>query len=161
MLLMILDETDELSKLLMGAETSLHTRSLEDNPRRVLRFDDSYHCSSHTHHRTWHPPILDRPCSALPSQIDFDKVIGRSLIFRQKLRLTQLVMDQGQIAEFASPVELLRDQHSMFHAVCGHLKLVLTKLTRSQLCRATGKTEFTNLQKMASEAEKMRSRSSA
>ncbi|WVO13896.1 hypothetical protein L204_101520 [Cryptococcus depauperatus] len=57
--------------------------------------------------------------------IDFDKV---------------LVMDQGNIAEFDSPAELIRDHKSRFYA----------------LCKATGRTEFRNLKNMAIEAEKKR-----
>ncbi|KAK8849677.1 hypothetical protein IAR55_005012 [Kwoniella newhampshirensis] len=57
--------------------------------------------------------------------IDFDKV---------------MVMDQGHIAEFASPAELLRDHKSKFYA----------------LCKATGRTEFGNLKTMAMEAERKR-----
>ncbi|KAL7425146.1 hypothetical protein Q5752_000834 [Cryptotrichosporon argae] len=57
--------------------------------------------------------------------IDFDRV---------------LVMDQGRIAEFASPAELLRDHKSRFYA----------------LCKATGRSEFKNLKEMALEAERKR-----
>ncbi|KIR78450.1 ATP-binding cassette transporter [Cryptococcus gattii EJB2] len=57
--------------------------------------------------------------------IDFDKV---------------LVMDRGNIAEFASPADLLRDHKSRFYS----------------LCKATGRTEFKNLKEMASEAERKR-----
>ncbi|OCF33530.1 ATP-binding cassette transporter [Kwoniella heveanensis BCC8398] len=57
--------------------------------------------------------------------IDFDKV---------------LVMDQGRIAEFASPAELLRDHRSKFYS----------------LCKATGRTEFKNLKALAMEAERKR-----
>ncbi|WVQ95827.1 hypothetical protein IAU59_002926 [Kwoniella sp. CBS 9459] len=57
--------------------------------------------------------------------IDFDKV---------------LVMDQGRIAEYASPAELLRDHRSKFYS----------------LCKATGRTEFKNLKSMAMEAERKR-----
>ncbi|ODO00841.1 ATP-binding cassette transporter [Cryptococcus wingfieldii CBS 7118] len=57
--------------------------------------------------------------------IDFDKVI---------------VMDRGNIAEFASPAELLRDHKSKFYA----------------LCRATGRTEFKNLKALAADAERKR-----
>ncbi|WWC65828.1 uncharacterized protein I303_108450 [Kwoniella dejecticola CBS 10117] len=60
--------------------------------------------------------------------IDFDKV---------------LVMDQGRIAEFASPAELLRDHRSKFYS----------------LCKATGRTEFKNLKTMALEAERKKNRS--
>lgn len=57
--------------------------------------------------------------------IDFDKV---------------LVMDRGNIAEFASPADLLRDHKSRFYS----------------LCKATGRTEFKNLKEMALEAERKR-----
>ncbi|KAE8542519.1 hypothetical protein D1P53_001298 [Cryptococcus gattii VGV] len=57
--------------------------------------------------------------------IDFDKV---------------LVMDRGNIAEFASPADLLRDHKSKFYS----------------LCKATGRTEFKNLKEMALEAERKR-----
>ncbi|WVQ74986.1 hypothetical protein IAR50_004594 [Cryptococcus sp. DSM 104548] len=57
--------------------------------------------------------------------IDFDKVI---------------VMDRGNIAEFASPAELLRDHKSKFYA----------------LCKATGRAEFKNLKALAAEAERKR-----
>ncbi|WWD04597.1 hypothetical protein V865_002668 [Kwoniella europaea PYCC6329] len=60
--------------------------------------------------------------------IDFDKV---------------LVMDQGRIAEFASPAELLRDHKSKFYA----------------LCKATGRTEFKNLKELAMQAERKKRRS--
>ncbi|WWC73697.1 uncharacterized protein I206_107669 [Kwoniella pini CBS 10737] len=55
--------------------------------------------------------------------IDFDKV---------------LVMDQGRIAEYASPADLLRNHKSKFYS----------------LCKATGRTEFKNLKTMAIEAER-------
>ncbi|OXG63652.1 ATP-binding cassette transporter [Cryptococcus neoformans CHC193] len=57
--------------------------------------------------------------------IDFDKV---------------LVMDRGNIAEFASPADLLRNHKSRFYS----------------LCKATGRTEFKNLKEMALEAERKR-----
>nr|XP_019043546.1 ATP-binding cassette transporter [Kwoniella bestiolae CBS 10118]OCF22476.1 ATP-binding cassette transporter [Kwoniella bestiolae CBS 10118] len=60
--------------------------------------------------------------------IDFDKV---------------LVMDQGRIAEFASPAELLRDHKSKFYA----------------LCKATGRTEFKTLKELAMQAERKQRRS--
>ncbi|WRT69694.1 uncharacterized protein IL334_006684 [Kwoniella shivajii] len=60
--------------------------------------------------------------------IDFDKV---------------LVMDQGRIAEFASPATLLRDHKSKFYS----------------LCKATGRTEFANLKTLAMEADRKKRRS--
>ncbi|CAK9783969.1 P-loop containing nucleoside triphosphate hydrolase protein [Cutaneotrichosporon oleaginosum] len=59
--------------------------------------------------------------------IDFDKV---------------LVMHRGNIAEYASPAELLRDSKSRFYA----------------LCRATGRSEFKHLREAAFEAERRRAR---
>ncbi|KAK4686614.1 hypothetical protein P7C73_g3512, partial [Tremellales sp. Uapishka_1] len=61
--------------------------------------------------------------------IDFDKV---------------LVMDRGQVSEYASPAELLRDHKSKFYA----------------LCKATGRMEFKNLKEMAVAAERKRTKSS-
>lgn len=82
------------------------------------------------------------------NQIDFDTV---------------LVMDQGRIAEYASPAELLRDHKSRFYSVSMLLSLCLCALplgdsilTRQQLCRATGKVEFRNLKRLAMEAERKR-----
>jgi len=62
-------------------------------------------------------------------------------------------MDKGNIAEFASPAELLRDHKSKFYAVrCRSHGERCIKLTK-QLCKATGKTEFKNLKEMAIAAE--------
>jgi len=61
-------------------------------------------------------------------------------------------MDKGNIAEFASPAELLRDHKSMFYAVSPPFTVYLAKLTM-KLCKATGKTEFKNLKEMAKAAE--------
>jgi hypothetical protein len=61
-------------------------------------------------------------------------------------------MDKGNIAEFASPAELLRNHKSKFYAVSviylGRIWLMM------QLCKATGKTEFQNLKEMAKAAER-------
>lgn len=51
-------------------------------------------------------------------------------------------MDRGNIVEYASPAELLRDHKSRFYA----------------LCKATGKAEFKELKTMASEAERSRTK---
>ncbi|EIW71535.1 hypothetical protein TREMEDRAFT_42903 [Tremella mesenterica DSM 1558] len=56
-----------------------------------------------------------------------------------------LVMDKGRLVEFSSPAELLRNPKSRFYA----------------LCKATGKTEFKNLKRMATEAERRKSPSSS
>jgi hypothetical protein len=50
-------------------------------------------------------------------QIDFDKVIGKYGARGKASGSCNVVMDQGRIAEFASPAELLRDHKSMFYAV--------------------------------------------
>lgn len=55
-----------------------------------------------------------------------------------------LVMHRGAIAEYAAPAELLRDPKSRFYG----------------LCRATGRSEFRNLRKMAFEAERRRGEAS-
>ncbi|EJU00344.1 multidrug resistance-associated ABC transporter [Dacryopinax primogenitus] len=62
----------------------------------------------------------------LRTVIDYDKV---------------LVLDQGRIAEFDEPVNLLANPSSMFYA----------------LCKSTGKTEFDVLKKMAEDAAVARS----
>ena len=64
-------------------------------------------------------------------------------------------MDQGRIAEFASPAELLRDHHSKFYSVRNLLRCQC-RADFAQLCKATGRSEFKNLKTMAIEAERKR-----
>lgn len=49
-------------------------------------------------------------------------------------------MDQGRIAEYASPAALLRNHKSRFYS----------------LCKATGRAEFKKLKQMAMDAERKR-----
>ncbi|WVR08054.1 hypothetical protein IAU60_005100 [Kwoniella sp. DSM 27419] len=80
------------------------------------------------------------------ASIDFTKTIREEfsdstiLTIAHRIHTIVLVMDQGRIAELASPAELLRDHKSKFYS----------------LCKATGKTEFKNLKAMAMAAERNR-----